>query len=159
MRQASGLSMASLRRAYREPCLNGRHAPGVGPYPKYAPYFLAKRRTGVKTANKMIRAAALLLLVLCACDGTQSQHAFTPRAAADLAPPVTTPNASKERSHELADSLERSLDAQEDADRLAQAPAPMPDRAIGGDELGRPRHHAPAEHPSVASFQKPNDGE
>ncbi|HEX3771905.1 MAG TPA: hypothetical protein VHV30_13605 [Polyangiaceae bacterium] len=107
----------------------------------------------------MIRAAALLLLVLCACDGTQSQHAFTPRSAADLAPPVATPNSSKERTHELADSLERSLDAQEDSDRVAQAPAPMPDRAVGGDDLGPTRRHHPADHPSVASFQKPNDTE
>jgi hypothetical protein len=107
----------------------------------------------------MIRAAALLLLVLCACDGTQSQRAFTPRSAAGLAPAVTTPNASKERSHELADSLERSLESQEDADRVAQAPAPMPDRAIGGEDLGPARRRHPGEHPSVASFQKPNDGE
>jgi hypothetical protein len=107
----------------------------------------------------MIRAAALLLLVLCACDGTQSQRAFTPRSAANLAPAVTTPNASKQRSHDLADSLERSLDAQEDQERVAQAPAAMPDRAVGSDDTARPRRHHGADHPSVASFQKPNDGE
>jgi hypothetical protein len=65
----------------------------------------------------MIRGAALLLLLLPACAGTQSQRAFIPRPAAAFVPSVTTPNKADERDRELADCFERSLRDQEAEDR------------------------------------------
>jgi hypothetical protein len=105
----------------------------------------------------MIRAAALLLLLAAACDGTQSQRAFTPRPPAAVVVWVATPNTSSDRAHDLADALEQSLEAQEDGDRVAQAPSPMPDQVLGAPDDTQPRRHRRgADHPSVASLQKPN---
>jgi hypothetical protein len=64
---------------------------------------------------------SLFLIVLAGCVGcaeTQSQQAFTPRRAAESVPPVTVPNQSAERIHNLAESLDRSLLAQEEDESM-----------------------------------------
>jgi hypothetical protein len=68
----------------------------------------------------------LLLLLLSACAGTQSQQAFIPRPAAAVAPLVTTPNRSAAREHSLDDALECSLREQEERDETATRSSPMP---------------------------------
>ena len=69
----------------------------------------------------MIRVTALFLLLLSACAGTQSGAAFTLRAPATPDVPVAlTPNKSGDHARELADSIERSIEAQEDRDRADQ---------------------------------------
>ena len=96
----------------------------------------------------MIRSTALLLLLLPACAGTQSQRAFIPRPAAAFVPSVTTPNTSAERDHELADCFERSVREQEDRDRGAEAPAMMPEEATRAHGHRRAADRAP-----LASFR------
>jgi hypothetical protein len=48
------------------------------------------------------------------CAGTQSQRAFIPRRAAEFVPAVTIRNSSAARNYNLAESLARSLQEQED---------------------------------------------
>jgi hypothetical protein len=96
----------------------------------------------------MIRGAALLLLLLPACAGTQSQRAFIPRPAAAFVPSVTTPNKADERDRELADCFERSLRDQEAEDRSALAPDSMPEAPTRAHR----RHHG-SDHAPVASFR------
>jgi hypothetical protein len=66
----------------------------------------------------MTRAAALLSLLLpAACAETQSGRAFAVRAPAAVDVAVTTPNTSVERNRDLARSLDRSLQAQEEREQ------------------------------------------
>ena len=99
---------------------------------------LASKALGARTQGKMTRAAALFLLLLpAACAETQSGRAFLPRPAAEAEIPVVTPNRSAERNRDLADSLDRSLEAQEEREsgplqEMAGASAPnypAPERA------------------------------
>jgi uncharacterized lipoprotein YmbA len=75
----------------------------------------------------MIRATALLAfapLLLAACAGTQTRQAFSlrPAAAPELHAEMAS-NSTVERERALADAIERSLRAQEDADDNGPAAA------------------------------------
>jgi hypothetical protein len=95
---------------------------------------LATERRGARTQGKMTRAAALLLLLLpAACAETQSARAFAfrPAAVTDIA--VTTPNTSAERNRDLAQSLDRSLQVQEEHEQWVlqeMVPAKAPDSPV-----------------------------
>jgi hypothetical protein len=91
----------------------------------------------------MTRAAALLLLLLpAACAETQSGRAFAlrPPAQADIA--AVTPNTSVERSRDLAQSLDRSLQAQEEREQWVPLQEMAPAKAAENPVPAKPDHLA-----------------
>jgi hypothetical protein len=101
----------------------------------------------------MTRAIPLLLILLPACADTQSGRAFTPRAPAAVEIHVDTPNRSAERSHDLADALERSLAAQEDQDEALPVPPPAQrDEVAPVAADGQPSNETAARQPANEAF-------
>jgi hypothetical protein len=116
------------------------------------PNPLARKGCGARTKVTMTRTIALFLLFLpAACADSQSGRAFLPRHAAAVDIPVETPNRSTERNRDLAASLDRSLQQQEEREQAArqgvtpgeaaQYSAPKADRvplaALPGDAPSR----------------------
>jgi hypothetical protein len=84
----------------------------------------------------MLRASALLLLLLTACVGTESRQAFTPRPPAAIDPPPNYADNTPEHNRNLQDALDRALEAQDDSERYVRpSAAPMVDGAIVAAKL------------------------
>jgi hypothetical protein len=64
------------------------------------------------------------------CAGTQSQRAFIPRRSAEIVPVVTIPNTSAERNQNLAESLVRSLQEQEEEALIPVRQAAVADKPV-----------------------------
>jgi hypothetical protein len=90
----------------------------------------------------MNRAAALFLLLLPACAGTQSAAAFTLRSASPETPVVEVPNKAGAHDQALASSLDRSLEQQEKQDRVEDLLAKNPGDGTGAAGAEK---HAPAQ--------------
>jgi hypothetical protein len=67
----------------------------------------------------------LLIATCVGCAETQSRQAFTPRRAAEEVPVATTPNQVRDHDRALAESIERSLQALEDAPMIPARPGEM----------------------------------
>jgi hypothetical protein len=89
----------------------------------------------------MLRASALLFLVLAGCVGTESRQAFTPRPPAAIDPPANLADNTAEHSRSLQEAIDRALEAQDDAERYVR---PTGGPAVDGEILGATRQSAQA---------------